>query len=1024
MIRYFLSSLCILMHALAHAGVLENPGDGQIYSGIGVISGWKCEATAITVVIDDGDPISLVYGSERLDTQETAGGEPICGDADNGFVAIFNYAILDDGEHTAVVYDDGEEFDRVSFEVGTLGEEFVRGARAEVRVRNFPSRGENTLLTWNQNSQHFEVMPTPPRVENGDGGGGGGGGGGGNGGNDGNGGDDGDGGGNDGNGGNGDGGGNGGGGGNDGGGGNGGDGGGVTTKPPPVKQVPDLIVEASVRKNRVVRGGSVTMRVTLRNQGTGESEETTLHFYRSADATITRSDTLVGTALVGVLGTGEWEAAVMEMAVAVPAEAGDYYYGACVAAVAGEANTANNCSAAHAAHLVTVPVPIPDLAVAVSMRDNSPPVEGTVQARTMVRNKGTGATPATTVRYYRSMDATITPSDMPVGPEVTVGALAAAKATTEVTAVMMPAEAGEYYYGACVAAVTGEANTANNCSTAHRLTVYATAPAIPDDPPASGPTPSEQQMAWQEMEYYGFLHYGLNTYTGREIGLGSEKPSRFNPSSLDAAEWAQVAKNAGMAGLILTVKHHSGFALWPSAYTEYSVKNSPWKAGKGDVLKDLADACKAEGIKLGIYYSSWDRNSPYYGCDPAGEGPGEERCPKKYVEGVHQYVRYMRNQLREVLNREQYGDIFEVWFDGNSLQTGYHKGYDPTRTDYNPAPSPYLEGDRRDDNPFIETRTFSQDDHDYPGTARLILKELQPDTIIFGGWVGKGRLDPTGFWVGPHIRWVRNEWGEAKLKNWSTKEARRYVAPDSEETITVWRPIETNVSIRTGWFYREIYPLRDLNLLHQIYYASVGRNTTLLLNLPIDTNGDIPGADVRRLNAWKAKIDADFKTDLARDKIAWATDVRESAASKFKAWNVNDGDKNTYWAPTNGVTTASVTIDFGGPTEFNRLLMQEYIRLGQRVEKFSIEYETASGAWERVPVYYYDIPDDKGIPAWSSGRIYAPPQGGDEQTTIGYKRILQFDTVYSSKVRVNILAAKDSPLISTIAVFRAPDTSY
>ena len=145
--------LCLLVPSLAYAAYLDIPGNGSTLSGIGVISGWKCEATAITVVIDDGTPIPMLHGSERGDTRGA------CGDTNNGFLAIFNYALLDDGEHTAVAYDNGEEFARSTFEVGTLGEEFVRGARAEVRVENFPSPGESTLLVWNEASQHFEVAP-------------------------------------------------------------------------------------------------------------------------------------------------------------------------------------------------------------------------------------------------------------------------------------------------------------------------------------------------------------------------------------------------------------------------------------------------------------------------------------------------------------------------------------------------------------------------------------------------------------------------------------------------------------------------------------------------------------------------------------------------------------------------------------------------------------------------------------------------------------------------------------------------
>ena len=566
-----------------------------------------------------------------------------------------------------------------------------------------------------------------------------------------------------------------------------------------------------------------------------------------------------------------------------------------------------------------------------------------------------------------------------------------------------------------------------------------TSPRIPD-PPAVGATPSDSQLAWHELEYYGFLHYGLNTYTGKEWGLGSEKPSLFNPDSLEAADWAEVAKNAGMKALILVVKHHSGFTLWPSEHTEYSVENSPWKSGAGDVLEDLAAACRERGLKLGIYYSPWDRNSPDYGtndadseCDSPGDG-----CPDDYVV-------YLRNQLREVLDQDKYGEIFEVWFDGANGGSGYYKGYDPTRTDYNPASSPYLQGNGSESNNFIENRPIDRKTYyEWSGTYELV-SELQPDALIRAG--------------GAHLRWVGNDWGESRLMNWSTLSrivavtdasgnpldedgvrtsisgkppamselypgfpGYRYAYAGGQENGTHWMPGEADVPIRPGWFHHADASPKSLELLHQIYYATVGRNSALLLNFAIDRSGNIPKEDIARVNELKAWIDQDFETNLALNGTASATDVREpGSASKFKAGNVNDGDNSTYWATNDGVRAASVTIEFGEPTEFNRLLVQEYIRLGQRVKKFSIEYETEAGEWERVPVYYYDIRDNRTVTESAGTRkVYATAEGGGEQTTIGYKRIVQFDTVRSSKVRLNILDSRASPLLSNVEVFRAP----
>ena len=176
-------------------------------------------------------------------------------------------------------------------------------------------------------------------------------------------------------------------------------------------------------------------------------------------------------------------------------------------------------------------------------------------------------------------------------------------------------------------------------------------------PAPFGPVPTENQMRWQEMEYYAFVHFSLNTYTDQSWGYGNEDVKLFNPEKLDCRQWARICKEAGMKGIILTVKHHCGFCLWPSKYTEYSVKNAPWKNGKGDVVREMADACKEYGLKLGIYLSPWDRNNPDY--------------------GKPEYITYFRNQLTELLTN--YGPIFEIWFDGANGGSGYYGGANETR---------------------------------------------------------------------------------------------------------------------------------------------------------------------------------------------------------------------------------------------------------------------------------------------------------------------------------------------------------
>lgn len=217
----------------------------------------------------------------------------------------------------------------------------------------------------------------------------------------------------------------------------------------------------------------------------------------------------------------------------------------------------------------------------------------------------------------------------------------------------------------------------------------------PASPPAAvEPLPSPEQLAWQELEYYAFVHFNMNTFTDMEWGYGDEPASSFNPTELDTRQWARVAKEAGMKGIILTAKHHDGFSLWPTAYSEHSVKNSPWKDGQGDVVAELAEACKEYGLKMGIYLSPWDRNHAQYG-NP-------------------EYVTYYRNQVKELLTN--YGDIFEFWVDGANGGDGYYGGANETRN--------------------VDRTTY----YDWDSTFALV-KSLQPEIIIFSD----GGQEPVGW---------------------------------------------------------------------------------------------------------------------------------------------------------------------------------------------------------------------------------------------------------------------------------------
>ena len=396
-------------------------------------------------------------------------------------------------------------------------------------------------------------------------------------------------------------------------------------------------------------------------------------------------------------------------------------------------------------------------------------------------------------------------------------------------------------------------------------------------PKPCGPVPTENQLLWQEMEMYAFIHYSLNTYTDQEWGFGNEDPQLFNPSNLDCRQWVRVCKQAGMKGIIFTAKHHCGFCMWPSKYTEYSVKNSPWKNGKGDVVHELAEACKEEGLKFAVYLSPWDRNHKDY--------------------GKPEYVTYFRNQLRELLTN--YGDIFEVWFDGANGGDGWYGGANETRK--------------------IDRTTY----YEWPETYKMI-RELQPNCLIWNDGSDRGDL-----------RWVGTEAGNVGETNWSmlnhdgevTWSMLHYGLEDGDS----WVPGETNTSIRPGWFYHETENehVKSLSKLMDTYYKSVGRNSCLLLNFPIAPNGRIHPTDSLRGIAFKKMIDEVFKNDLS------------SLPSPNPEWHSNP--LQTYTSPS-GAEEEGLILDFKRPTAFNRFVVEEYIGYGQRVKKFSLEAEV-DGKW-------------------------------------------------------------------------------
>lgn len=442
--------------------------------------------------------------------------------------------------------------------------------------------------------------------------------------------------------------------------------------------------------------------------------------------------------------------------------------------------------------------------------------------------------------------------------------------------------------------------------------------------------PSPQQVEWQQMEYYMFIHFGPNTFTDMEWGHGDEDPEVFNPTALDAEQWARVAKQAGMKGIIITAKHHDGFCLWPSKYSTHTVKESGWKGGKGDVLRELSAACKKYGLKMGVYLSPWDRNHPAYGSP--------------------EYNQVFVNMLTEVLTG--YGDIFEVWFDGANGE-----------------------------GPNGKTQVYDWDL--FNGTVR----KYQPDALIFSD-------------VGPGCRWIGNENGIAGETNWSTintegfepgtKAPAREILNQGQPEGQQWVPGEADVSIRPGWFFSPSTndKVKSLEQLLEIYYSSVGRNANLLLNVPVNREGLIHPNDSARLMELRRNLDDTFDENLAENaKIT--SESGETAALK----KLTDGDFHTFWIPGKAATSASFTLDLGGVREFNRLELQEYIAAGQRVKSFSVDI------WDEQQQEFREL---------------------DRQTTIGYKRLLRFPDVKTSRVRINIIDSKPGLVLSEVGLYRAP----
>lgn len=470
---------------------------------------------------------------------------------------------------------------------------------------------------------------------------------------------------------------------------------------------------------------------------------------------------------------------------------------------------------------------------------------------------------------------------------------------------------------------------------------------LPGDSPAdlvrkaANVAPSPRQLRWQQLELTAFFHFGVNTFTDREWGKGDESEQLFNPTELDAGQWVAACKEAGIKQVILTAKHHDGFCLWPSALTEHSVKNSPWKGGKGDVVKEVADACRKYKMGFGVYLSPWDRNSKLY--------------------GTAAYNDYFVGQMTELLTN--YGKVDEVWFDGACGEgpNGKKQVYDFERW-------------------------------------YKVIRKLQPEAIIAI--------------TGPDVRWVGTESGYGRDTEWSVIPVGNQFAAQaagnsqtnvdfpplgdltksdlgSRKALTgakslVWYPAETDVSIRPGWFFheKENGRVKSGEKLLDIYFHSVGKNGVLLLNIPPDRRGLLHENDVKALNDWKNLREKLFSVNQAKGAA-----VQCANGSGMK--KMLDGKFSTHFTTNGNDSTTVIDFSLKGTKTFDVLLLQEDIRVGQRIEQFRLE-RLEKGQWVKIV----------------------------EGTTVGYKRLLQFPAVTCDRVRLTILSSRLNPTVAEFGLYK------
>ncbi len=470
----------------------------------------------------------------------------------------------------------------------------------------------------------------------------------------------------------------------------------------------------------------------------------------------------------------------------------------------------------------------------------------------------------------------------------------------------------------------------------------------PDNTPLPvHPVPTERQVLWNETEFYAFFHYGMNTYTNLEWGNGDEDEATFAPTAApNPKQWLESVKAAGMKGGIAVVKHHDGFCLWPTETTDHCVTNAGNTYGQEtNIPRDFGEAARELGMKYGFYVSPWDRNSYYYGED-------------NYVTDVF---------LKQCAELAQYGeDQFEMWFDGANGGDGYYGGRNTTVT--------------------VDQSIY----YDVPNLRDSIHK-VCPNCVLWG--------------QGGEARWIGNEQGYAGETNWAMVDRGVSAGQTGAENGWIWQAGESDAKISdSGWFWHSGESVKTAERLFQMYLETVGRNSTLILNCAPDKSGSLPTATVNVLAELGELLTARLGDDanLAKTASIEVSETRTAGANRdYKAENMLDGDSATYWAANDGTTTATITLSWDEEQTLRYVLMQEFIRLGQRVKGFSIQTSSDGESWTTMAT-------------------------GITQTTIGYKRIIplngstssSYGSGYKAKyLRVNITDARGCPVLSNLSVY-------